>query len=160
MSHCPANGNHTELSFEGMFKYIDESSVIHKIPTKEEKLFATLTKLLELVRKGQAILTAGNIGIPTIHSVKHGQHCGFGFFESNHDREGNLMPDGAEVNFDGGGAMTHTVEPIYSWTYLRGNTEAWGYPFSEAEQRLSEILEKGWEAVKDGEQRRRAKDER
>ena len=137
---CPAGGNHVELGFEGYFEYVGVSPEVHEIPTKEEKFKAAITKMLEEVKNGKAVLTAGNIGIPTIHSVRKARHCGSGFFESECDRDGNSLPDGKSVNFDAGGAMNQTVEPIYGWTYFRGDAKEWGYPSEQVIARLTEIL--------------------
>ena len=146
---CPAGGNHVELSFNGYFEYVGETPKLHKIPSKEEKFKATILKMLEKVKNGHAILTAGNIGIPTIHHVKDAKHCGFGFFESEVDMNGKPLPNGKSVNFDAGGAMTQTVDPIYSWTYFRGDVKEWGYPFEKAIERLTDILENGFKPMKE-----------
>lgn len=140
---CPAGGNHVELGFEGYFEYVGESPELHKIPTRDEKFKATIQRMLDVLKSGNAVLTAGNIGIPTIHSVKKAQHCGFGFFESESDKDGNPLPDGKSVNFDAGAAMNQAVEPIYGWTYFRGDAKEWGYPFEQAIERLTEILNGG-----------------
>ena len=144
---CPAGGNHVELSFAGYFEYVCESPEVHKIPSKEEKFKATISKMLQEVKNGHAVLTAGNIGIPTIHHVKDAKHCGFGFFESELDSNGKPLPHGKSANFDAGGAMKQTVEPIYGWTYFRGDVKEWDYPFEQAIARLTEILERGGEVI-------------
>jgi len=142
--YCPAGGNHVELSFKGYLEYVGESESFHEITSREVLLKEKIKKLLEEVKKGNAVLTAGNIGIPTIHHVKDARHCGFGFFEAP-------LPNGNTVNFDAGGAMNRAPEPIYGWTYLRGDAEGWGYPYKQVIERLTEILEDGytpkkWEA--------------
>jgi len=129
---CPAGGNHVELSFQGCFEYVGVSPEVHEIPSKEERFKATITKMLEEVKNGRAVLTAGNIGIPTIHNIKNARHCGFGFFEVT-------LPNGNTINFDAGGAMHQAPEPIYGWTYLRGDAKGWGYPYERVIKRLTEI---------------------
>jgi len=139
---CPAGGNHVELSFEGCFEYVGISPKVHKIPSKQERFKAAITKMLEEVKNGRAVLTAGNIGIPTIHNIKNARHCGFGFFEVT-------LPNGNTINFDAGGAMHQAPEPIYGWTYLRGDAKGWGYPYERVIKRLTEIS-KGATDLKEG----------
>jgi len=133
---CPAGGNHVELSFDRYFEYVGMSPELHEIPPKEELFKATITKMLEEVKNGRAVLTAGNIGIPTIHNIKGARHCGFGFFEAT-------LPNGDTINFDAGGAMNQAPEPIYGWTYLRGDAKDWGYPYEQVIKRLTNILKEG-----------------
>jgi len=144
MGFCPAGGNHVELSFRGYLEYIEESEAFHEIPSEEVLFKETIRTLLEQVKKGNAVLTAGNIGIPTIHHIKGARHCGWGFFEAT-------IPNGDTISFDGGGAMNQAPKPIYGWTYLRGDAKGWGYPYEKVIERLMDILEneytpKKWEA--------------
>jgi len=134
---CPAGGNHVELSFKGYLEYVGESESFHEIPSEEVLFRETIKKLLEEVKKGNAVLTAGNIGIPTIHDIKDARHLGFGLFEAT-------LPNGNTIDFDAGGAMHQAPKPIYGWTYLRGDAKGWGYPYEKVIQRLTEILEKGY----------------
>jgi len=145
--YCPAGGNHVELSFDGYFEFVGVSPEVHKIPSKEEKFRATIQEMLEALKKGNAVLTAGDIGIPTIHNVKNAEHCGFGAFISYYDKDGNGLPNGSSVNFDAGGAMIRSVEPIYGWTYFFGDVKEWGYPFEKVIERLTDILENGYKPI-------------
>ena len=102
----------------------------------DQVLKVGLEHLLKLVKNGTAVLTAGEIGIPTIHNIKDATHRGFGFFEAQ-------TPNGTTINFDAGGMMRKLPKPVYGWTPLRGDAKGWGYNYEAVAKRLSEILEKG-----------------
>lgn len=147
--YCPAGGSHVELSFESYFDFLEESPTVHKIPSDEEKFRTIVQKMLDLLKNGTAVLTAGNIGIPTINMVRDAKHCGFGSFISYVDRKGEPLGERRSVNFDAGGAMNRGVKPMYGWTRFWGDVDAWGYPFEEAIAQLSDILENGYSPPKD-----------
>ena len=97
--------------------------------------------MLETVKKGTAVLTAGDIGIPSIHDVKNSDHYGFGAFGSKYDKNGNPLAANGIVTFDAGGAMNQAPKPIYGWSYFTGDVKAWGYPFEAVQQRLTKLLD-------------------
>jgi len=100
-------------------------------------------RIRAMLENHQAVLTAGEHGIPTIHDFAgkyHStvQHRGFGWFEGSTEH--------GKFDFDAGGLMESARDEDGTWlafTQLRASTEVLadlGYDFKKAHTRVMEIL--------------------
>lgn len=84
--------------------------------------------LHEEIAAGKMVLTATNIGMPTIHDMgkdlPEAKHCGYGLFK--------ITTADLDLNFDAGDAMSKTPSGAISYSYIHVNKGSYPYPFEQA----------------------------